>query len=234
MRRLVIITFLVSMACQAQQTPASQDQAELPPPPKDQTIILPAGTRIPLSLASPITSKAARPGAPVRATTGFPVAVGTQLAIPTGAYVEGVIDQVTRRSRSGPSLQMRFTRLIYPNGYAVMLDGTNVQAKAREENSNAPESAAVSETGGATLAFAGQQSPPLPPLPPLPHSGPNTGLIVGGVVGATAVAVLALVFGHHRADNALLFDTGWQFDMVLQNPLVIDLGRSGLNGAGGQ
>lgn len=232
MRRLIIIALLASIACQAQQTPASQDQAQLPPPPMEQTIVLPAGTRIPLSLASPITSKAARPGAPVRATTGFPVAVGTQLAIPTGAYVEGVIDQVTKKSRSGPSLQIHFTRLIYPNGYAVMLDGTNVQAKAREENSNAPQSAALSETGGATLAFAGQQSPP--PLPPLPHSGPSAGLIVGGVVGATAVAVLAFVFGHHRADNALLFDTGWQFDMVLQNPLVIDLGRSGVNGAGGQ
>ena len=232
MRTLVTIAFLISVTCLAQQTPASQDQAQLPPLAKEQTVTIPAGTRIALSLTSPITNKAARPGAPVRATTGFPVTVGTQLAIPTGAYVEGGIDHVTKNSRSGPSLQMHFTRLIYPNGYAVMLDGTNVQAKAREENSNAPQSVALSETGGATLAFAGQQSPP--PLPPLPHSGPNTGLVVGGVVGAVAVAVLALAFGHHRADNAMLFDAGWQFDMVLQNPLVIDLGSSGINGAGGQ
>jgi hypothetical protein len=111
-----------------------------------------------------------------------------------------------------------------------MLDGTNVQAKADEENSNAAQSAALAQTGVPTMAFAAQQSPP-----PLPHSGPNTGLIVGGMVGTAAIAVLAIVLtGHHRAGNALLFDTGWQFDMVLQNPLVIDLGSAGITGAGGQ
>lgn len=236
MRRLVSIAFLASMACLAQQLPASQDQSQQPPPAKEQIVAIPAGTRIPLSLASPITDKAARPGEPVRATTGFPVTVGTQVVIPTGAYVYGVIDHVTKNGRSGPSLQMHFTRLIYPSGYTVMLDGTNVQAKTDEENSNAPQLAALSQTGVTTLAFAGQQSPPpLPPLPPLPHSGPNTGLIVGGVLGTVAVATLAIVLtGHHRAGNALLFDTGWQFDMVLQNPLVIDLGSARINGAGGQ
>jgi hypothetical protein len=55
------------------------------------------------------------------------------------------------------------------------------------------------------------------------------------MVGTAAIAVLAIVLtGHHRAGNALLFDTGWQFDMVLQNPLVIDLGSAGITGAGGQ
>jgi type IV secretion system protein VirB10 len=232
MRRLVIIAFLASMACLAQQSPAPQDQSQQPPPGKGQAVIIPAGTRIPLALASPITNKGAKPGAPVRATTGFPVTVGTQVAIPTGAYVQGVIDHV-KKSGSGGSLQMHFTRLIYPNGYTVMLDGTNVQAKADEGGSNTAQSAALAQTGVPTLGFAAQQSPP--PLPPLPHSGPNTGLIVGGMVGTAAIAVLAIVLtGHHRAGNALLFDTGWQFDMVLQNPLVIDLGSAGITGAGGQ
>ena len=77
-----------------------------------QTITIPVGTRIPLALASPITSKA-RPGDAVRAVTGFPVTVGTQLAIPVGTYVEGVIDKVTKGGRSGPSLQMHFTRILF-------------------------------------------------------------------------------------------------------------------------
>lgn len=240
MGRLLIVGFLVGLGCwgqdavpNTQQTPAAQDQAQ-PAAPKDQTVTIPAGTRIPLSLASPITNKAARPGAPVRATTGFPVTVGTQLAIPVGAYVDGVIDHITKGSSSGPSLQMHFTRLIYPNGYTVTLDGANVQARLLEPNA-APssETAALQENGGATMAFAGQQSPPAPP--PLPHSGPNTGLIVGGLVGTAAIGILAVVLlGHHHAGNALLFDTGWQFDMVLQSPVMIDMGSAGINGAGTQ
>jgi hypothetical protein len=41
-------------------------------------------------------------------------------------------------------------------------------------------------------------------------------------VGSAAVTILAVVFGHrHRYDNAL-FDSGWQFEMVLQSPLLLD------------
>lgn len=237
MRRLLIAAFLISVgsvttSCWGQdpaspQTPAAQDQAQTPAE-KNQTVTVAAGTRIPLSLSSPITNKGARPGAPVRAVTGFPVAVGTQLAIPAGAYVDGVIDNVNKHGRSGPTLQMHFTRLIFPSGYAVLLDGKNLQAKVLSSDP-APEASMLQTTDGRAMAFAGQQTPP--PLPPLPHSGPNTGLIVGGVVVTAAVGILALVFAGHHRGNGVLFDSGWQFDMALQTPLVIDLGSAAISGA---
>ena len=231
MRRLLIAGFLISLACWGQdptslQTPAPQDQAQTPAE-KSQTVTVAAGTRIPLSLSSPITNKAARPGAPVRAVTGFPVTVGTQLAIPSGAYVDGVIDHVNKGGRSGPTVQMHFTRLIFPSGYTVPLDGKNLQARMLSTDP-APEASMLQTTDGPAMAFAGQQAPPLPPLP---HSGPSTGLIVGGVVGTVAVGVLALVFAGHHRGNGVLFDSGWQFDIALQTPLVIDLGSAAISGA---
>ena len=38
------------------------------------------------------------------------------------------------------------------------------------------------------------------------------------------IVVLVAVIGHHRAANAeyVLFDTGWQFQMALQEPLTLD------------
>lgn len=235
MRRLLIAGFLISLgsittSCWGQdptspQTPAPQDQAQTPAQ-KNQTVTVAAGTRIPLSLASPITNKAARPGAPVRAVTGFPVTVGTQLAIPAGAYVDGVIDHVNKGGRSGPTVQMHFTRLIFPSGYTVPLDGKTLQARVRSTDP-APEASMPQTTDGPAMAFAGQQAPPLPPLP---HSGPSTGIIVGGVVGTVAVGVLALVFAGHHRGNSVLFDSGWQFDIALQTPLVIDLGSAAISG----
>ena len=79
--------------------------------------------------------------------------VGTQLAIPAGAYVEGVIDRVTKRGRSGPSLRMHFTRVLYANGYSVAMDGANTQAKALNSGSSFPETNALAGGNGAEYAL---------------------------------------------------------------------------------
>ena len=114
----------------AQQSP-SQVEAQAPAAGQHQTIVVPAGTRIPAKLASPVTAKSGRPGDSVRAVTTFPVTVDTQLAIPAGTYIEGVIDKVHKRGPSGPVLLMHFTRILYGNGYGVPVDATNTTAATR-------------------------------------------------------------------------------------------------------
>jgi hypothetical protein len=185
-----------------------------------QTITIPVGTRIPLALASPISTKAARPGNAVRAVAGFPVTVGTRLAIPVGTYVEGVITKVTKRSPSGPSLQMHFTRLLYANGYSVVIDGTTLQAKAVPPNSRTSESAGLVTQNGSYNSLAAEPSPQLPTVQPAPsHTGAVVGLAVGGAAAVVAIVVLE---HHHRGNSGVLFDTGWQFEMVLESPVTVD------------
>ena len=222
MRTFALVALLLASTCWARATnpqPPSPVPAQTPAAPQNQTITIPAGTRIPLALASPVSSKA-RHGDAVRAVTGFPVTVGTQVAIPAGAYVEGVIDKVTKGGRSGPSIQMHFTRLLYANGYSVPVEGDNTQAKVLSPRSDTPEVSAFTGETGPSYALATASSPEAPTLQPLPS---HTGAIVGlGVGGAAAVIAIAVLTHYHRGSSVVLFDTGWQFEMVLESPLSVD------------
>lgn len=217
---LAVLTFWPQEPASNPQPPPSPVQAEAPAASQKQTITIPVGTRFPLALASPIRAKSARPGNAVRAVTRFPVTVGTQLAIPLGTYVEGVIDKVTKGGRSSPSLQMRFTRMLYANGYSVVIDGTNVQAKALGPESSSSETAAFVNESGSYNSLAAEPSPELPAVqPPASHTGAVVGLAVGGAVAAIAIAVIR---HQHGGSSGALFDTGWQFEMVLESPLSVD------------
>jgi len=221
MRRLALFGLLIASTCWAQepnpQPPPSPATAPTASP--RPAIIIPAGTRIPMALTSPITAKA-RPGDAVRAVTGFPVTVGTQVAIPAGTYAEGVIDKLNKGGRSGASLQMHFTRLVYANGYSVAVEGANPQARVFIPPSNSPEPPASAAVTEGSSALVPQSPPTLPSVqPPASHTGAMVGLAIGGAAAAIAIAVL----GHqHHGSGGNLFDTGWQFEMVLESPLSVD------------
>ena len=229
---------------QERQTPVqppAQAATQAPVAGQPPELIVPAGTHVPLSLTSPIHTGHAKRGDLVRLATTFPVALNTQLAIPTGTYVEGVIDRVSKHaSLPSAALQMHFTRLVFADGYNVPLDAAILQTDAttpvHDSNSSsvpagtsapspnrapAANFALVSATP-AEMSFAQfPQNPPTPTLPPLPKNGPNIGaLIAGGFAASAAIAVVALVLNRNRADT--LFDVGTQFEMVLRSDLVLD------------
>jgi hypothetical protein len=141
------------------------------------------------------------------------------LAIPVGTYLEGVIDKVKKGGHAGPSVQMHFTRIVYANGYTVAVDGANTQAILLNPEPSPSERTTFANEKGTYNALAAQQQPP-----PLPKMGPSIGTVVGIVVGTTVAGIVAVVLlGHHNGGwNGVLFDTGWQFEMVLQSPLSLD------------
>jgi hypothetical protein len=176
-----------------------------------------------MALTSPITSSARR-GDAVRAVTGFPVTVGTQVAIPAGAYAEGVIDKVAKRGPSGPSVTMHFTRIVYTNGYSADINGVQVEAKAQTPGGSSQDSSAFANNGKAPPVFALQQTPSLPALS---KPGPGKGVFIAvGVAGAAAAVVGAVLFHRGAPTSGTLFDSGWQFEMILQAPLAIDIIRA--------
>ena len=224
MRILAFAALLASSMCWAQesnpQPPPSPVQSPAPAVSAKQTITIPVGTRIPLALASPVTTKS-RPGDTVRSVTGFPVTVGTQLAIPVGAYVEGVIDKVTKGGRSGPSLQMHFTRLLFPNGYSLTISGANTQAKVLTPEISSPDTSALAAESGSGNALAAGQSPGFPTVqPPASHIGAVVGVGIGAAVAG--VVAMILMAHHNGGSSGVLFDTGWQFEMVLETPLSVE------------
>jgi hypothetical protein len=70
-------------------------------------------------------AKTAKAGDGVYAQAAFPVGVNNQMAIPSGTYVQGQIDTLTRPGWLSPhgQLQMHFTKIIFANGYTVELAG---------------------------------------------------------------------------------------------------------------
>jgi hypothetical protein len=227
-RPYFLVGFLIASTCLAQepiqspqQLPSAAASAAVAQP-QDQKIVIPAGTRVPLSLSSPVPAKSAKPGYAIRAVTVFPVTVGTQIAIPVGTYAEGVIEKVKKVGSSGPTMQVHFTQMVFPNGYTVPVDAANTLANAVIPDSDAKTAFAGDDSGSAAPGFAlAAQQAPAPP--PLKNPGPPIGAVVGAAVGITVAGAIGAVLWarHHAGSSGVLFDTGWQFDMVLKSPISI-------------
>jgi hypothetical protein len=117
------------------------------------------------------------------------------MAIPTGTYVQGKIDALTRPTWrvNRAEFQIHFTKLIFANGYTVLL-------------SDAPPSSSASPA-----QLAGNRAVPPPPL-----ANADT-------MAATAPAsATATVFVQVSSQNDLLLDNGAQFEMALRTPLFLN------------
>ena len=132
---------------------------------------------------------------------------------------------VKKRSSSGPRVQIHFTSLLYANGYSIPLDAKNLQAEVMVPDRDAPEAGGQAVDGDAPLYAANlAASPAQAQPPPLHNPGPNIGVIAGVTLGASVGILAVAVLLHHREGSysSVLFDTGWQFEMVLQSPLTVD------------
>lgn len=226
---LLIGALLIATACVAQEPTTEVQQAappvQTPPDTEKRTLTIPAGTRVPLTLTSPMRARAMRKGDSVRAVTSFPVTAGQQVAIPAGTYVEGVIDKMIKRGPTGSTgLEMHFTRIVFPNGYNVALENATAVAKSGGTGANIPESSA-SGSGGASGYAEGFQQPPPPTPAPLPRLGPNPAVVAGiGAAVTVATTVGLILLGRRRAGD-IVFDSGYQFEMMLETSLVLDADR---------
>ena len=228
-----VAVLLIASVCAA-QTPTPAPSA---PPSAPPSITVAPGTTIALTLLNPIRSRTTKPGDAVRAVVAFPVTVGTQVAIPAGTYAQGSVTAIASHGSHGqpPHVTIDFSSLLFSNGYLATLDAVNSDAMLILPVYSEPTYEIADARHGApflgqNVAAAGSQTtqPTLPPLPPLPKMGPSPAVLFGaglGITAATAVALFAL--GHHRAGalDYVIYDNGWQFSMVLQQPLTLDAGQ---------
>jgi len=218
--------------------PAAQEPPSAVPAPQKQTIVVPARTIIPIKLTDSVWSKTARAGDGVHAMTILPVTVDNTVAIPTGTFVEGVVDRVWKRaSSSHPAIQMHFTELRFTTGYSVPLETTTTEVQERNPHT-APGSVTAGNEydayafpppilGAATNSFPAQFPPQPTPLPlqPAPQpSHPNMGVIIGASLGATAALLITTIYLNGRTTRTgyTMLDAGSQIDLTLQSPLELD------------
>ena len=78
-----------------------------------EPVVVPAGTVIPVSLTSRVSTKHAREGDGVYGKTVFPITINNKIVIPEGSNLRGKITQIRRPGRVGSSTKMSialFTR----------------------------------------------------------------------------------------------------------------------------
>jgi len=191
-----------------------------------KTYTVPAGTKVLLQLRSSVNTKSARVGDGVYLSSAFPVVVGNHVMIPSGVFVQGVVDRVVRAGHmSGKSqLDMHFTSIIFPNGSVVEIPGvvsglpgaSKQQVKNGEgtieqdtdKGRNAGKTAEIALPTGATVgSIAGISSG---------HS------LAGGLGGLGAgLATVGLVTLFTRGADVSI-EAGTQVEMVLQRPLILE------------
>ena len=206
----------------ASSTAANANAAMIP----KKTYTVPAGTKVLLQLRSSLNTKSARAGDGVYLASAFPVVVGNRVMIPSGVFVQGVVDRVVRAGRmTGKSqLDMHFTSIIFPNGSVAEIpgvvsglpgaskqdvkNGEGTIEQDKDKGRNAGKTAEIALPTGATVgSIAGISSG---------HS------LAGGLGGLGAgLATVGIVSLFTRGADVNI-EAGTQVEMVLQRPLILE------------
>jgi hypothetical protein len=188
------------------------------------SVQIPAGTKVLLALRSGVNTRSAQPGDGVYLSSTFPVVVGSQVAIPAGVYVQGVIDRVTRagRVKGRAEVGMHFTTMIFPNGSVVSIPGVvnsvpgssdhkvkNSEGDIQQAGSKGKDAGEILRDGaaGAGIGSIGGGV----------SGHPVAGAAYGGLAGAAAGAIYVLF----TRGNDLNLEQGQTVEMVLQRPLTL-------------
>lgn len=204
--------------------PAPVPQASVPQPSAPQEVVVPAGTKVLLTLKSAINTKTARPGDGVYLTSSFPVVVAGQVVIPPGAYVKGVIDRVKRPGRVHGRAQvgMHFNSIIFPDGKVVALPGTV---------NSLPGSDGAHVTGKeGTVVQAGSKAQDVGTVAKGAGIGAEGGTLGGAVTGdwakglgygALAGAGAGAIYTLFSRGKDIVIPEGASVEMVLDRPLKL-------------
>ena len=243
MRSVLIALLFAGMvwgqtAQNAPQAPASenthfpQNQGEVGHPaitaePHSPSVVIPAGSKVPLSLKQAISTKNAREGDAVYAETVFPFVVNDRVLIPAGTYIQGKIMHAEHagRSKKRAEILIHFTSMIYPSGYTVMLPGSientpgadNKGVKDSEgtiqqdkDSGKRLEDAAKGAAVGGTVGTIGGAA-----------AGGYNGARYGGLAGLAGGVAWALL----KHGPELKLDVGTSIEMEIQRDVAIDMSR---------
>jgi hypothetical protein len=183
-----------------------------------QTITVPSGTRIGVTLENGISTYSAKPGDSVYFRTSFPITINNKVVIPVGSYLRGEVTDAKRpgRVKGKGELRIRLKTLIFPNGYTVDLNAEPHSTDAGKTRTDSEGKitgpggkgkdvetvAATTVTGAGIGAIAGG------------GKGAGIGAGIGGVAGLAAVLL-------SRGPEAQL-PRGSSMDLVLERDLQLE------------
>jgi hypothetical protein len=199
-------------------SPTSQDP---------KAVVIPAGSKIPLTLKQAISTKNAREGDAVYAETAFPFVLNERILIPAGTYIQGKIMHTEHpgHSKKRAEILIHFTSMIYPTGYTVMLPGSVENTPGADSNGvkdsegtiqadkdtgKRLEDAAKGAAVGGTVGGIGGAA-----------AGGLNGARYGGLAGLAGGVAWALL--KHGPDVKL--EVGTSIEMEIQRDVPVDASR---------
>jgi type IV secretion system protein VirB10 len=208
--------------------PATAMASPVPAMASDPNVVtIPAGTKIPLSLAQAISTKNAREGDAVYATTAFPFVVDNRVIVPAGSYIQGKISHVERggRLKGRAEILMHFTSMIYPSGYTVMLPGS-------VENTPGADNKSVKDSEG-TIQQDKDTGKKIEEAAKGGVYGGSGGALAGGLagglngarIGAGAGAAAGIGWALLKRGNDVRLDVGTSIEMEIQRAIAVDASR---------
>jgi hypothetical protein len=196
--------------------------------PSDPNLVtIPAGSRIPLSLAQAISTKNAREGDAVYATTAFPFVLDNRVIVPAGSYIQGKISHAQRagHGHGRAEILIHFTSIIYPSGYTVMLGGSI-------ENTPGADNKGVKDTEG-TIQQDKETGKKVEDAARNGAYGGAVGGIGGGLggglggaqIGAGVGAVAGIAYALLKRGADVKLDVGTSIEMEIQRAVTVDATR---------
>src|SRR2546427_12454603 len=173
-----------------------------------------AGTVIPVTLTSRISTKNARDGDGIYGKTVFPITVNNKIVIPEGSFVRGKVTEIRRpgRVKGKGELTLNFQTLVLPGGITIpiytSLGGAGGAGERKGEatvqgDSNKGEDAKTVGTSTAQGALIGV------------IADRGRGAAIGGAAGAAAGTAAVLL----TRGKDLVLEPGTTIEIVLDRPL---------------
>lgn len=244
---LAVFTLLLTLAAGAQNTaPTSGNQAPAiaEPNAKSARVTVPAGTQVALVLTYPIESRQIRRGDDIYAQVTAPVLSGSEIAIPPGTFVQGVVEKLGHHGERG-ELQLQSMSITFPDGYVAPLSGpvaiqTNEGYAIKDPGAKRSiGSLALPAAGagvGALIGYAAGQadSNTTTPFPPGCTGGPpfctttttpvfgtkGRDAIIGAGIGGAAGFVASMTLLFRTRD--FYIDAGAPVQITLSQPVLLD------------
>jgi len=194
-------------------SPAAPPAGSAPQPPAE--IVVPAGTKIPLTLINSLSTKHSSEGDRVYLQTAFPITFDGRIVIPRGSYVTGTVTEAKRpgKVKGKGEIFLRFDSLTLPNGttrdFRSRLGGTDAgqfdraEGKIKGDGGKGSDARTVATTTGAGASVGA-----------IAGSAASHGAMGAGIgAAAGAAAGLAAVMLSRGPD--LVLPRGTSFEMVL-------------------
>jgi hypothetical protein len=228
--RILSAFLLLASASEAQQPTGLKSRTDLPaaspqsPTQPGSLWIVPAGTKIPIQLRQPVSTKSAQPGDPIYAQTAFPIVIQGAMMIPAGTWVQGAVDTVKRagRIKGVASLQFHLTQLIYPTGYTLDIAAA-ISRVPGDTGSSIQEPGIIQHDAekGKDLERVGEATSHTAQIGALAGAAASPsfrGFGVGGLAGVAAGTLIGILM----RGTDVNFETGTSVEIALNQAMAID------------